>query len=266
MSTTTAEASALSILKDTDLAYPTPQRPSYGGPELFGSSSAFTRTPSLQPPTEPHAAYSNTLHRAHLPLSNIFARSLDVIEPPARTAHGRYASADKRASSSGWLESSYVPQRLSMGSSTIVGIESERNSCDLDRDLDRNDGGSFLARTASPAEQPQDLFSSGVLGVHSFPGVSAAPAAHRPLVEPIGAPSRRRCGPSLGALSTRSHDHLPFDDVRQPMYTKNRPTQSTGTRSCRTSMDHDIVSSPPVDNSLYQRRSFWEHDSADIQK
>ncbi|KAJ2586098.1 hypothetical protein IWW49_004211 [Coemansia sp. RSA 1797] len=206
-STTMAEASALSILKDTDLAYPMPQKPAYGAPRLFNASNAF-------------------------------------------------------AGSSIWADSSHEFQPLSVGSDVTADYKSGQNSTEVDC----NAAVPFLLRTASPAEQPQALFSSDVLGVHSFSGVGAPPTLHRSLVDPIGAPARRHRGPSFGALSTRSHDHLPLSESIQHLDQNSSLPQSTGSRSCRTSMDHKIVSSPPTDKSLFQRRSFWEQDSADLHK
>ncbi|KAJ1739344.1 hypothetical protein LPJ68_004766 [Coemansia sp. RSA 1086] len=222
LSTTTAEASALSILKDTDLAYPVPQQVPYSGPKAQGSNFGAALP---QPPAE---AYSG-LHRVRHPLSGIFGRSLDTADPLTNRTHLRYNSTSTN---------SWTSNDLSLGTGIADGCESGRNSTETIF----NDYSPFLMRTASPAEQPQALFSGDVLGVHSLPGSTAPPSSsHRPSVDPIGAPVRgRRRGPSLGALSARSSNSKLAD-------TSILTRQSSV--SCRTSMDNQTVTSPTTDSS-----------------
>ncbi|KAJ2162152.1 hypothetical protein GGF46_000894 [Coemansia sp. RSA 552] len=219
LSTTTAEASALSILKDTDLAYPTPRRPSYNSTmPTGGAAAAFGGTGPLQPPpAAAHSAYGNVMHRFHHHnvLSRVLAGSFEGAESKslgsrASRAHSRLGSVDLQ----GWADPS-GPGAVS------------------------NDNDPFLLRSASPAEQPPVLFSGDVLGVHR-----PATPQRRPHVEPIGAPARRqqrsRKGASLGMLPTRSHDHLPLDGGENS--SEGRRVQCTsGSQSCRASMEHSAL-------------------------
>ncbi|KAJ2304719.1 hypothetical protein IWW55_002295, partial [Coemansia sp. RSA 2706] len=66
-STTTAEASALSILRDTDLAYPTPRQPDHSKSQLVGDTSAFASTCSLPPPTSLDLPYRNSIYHPRHP-------------------------------------------------------------------------------------------------------------------------------------------------------------------------------------------------------
>ncbi|PIA16562.1 hypothetical protein COEREDRAFT_8349 [Coemansia reversa NRRL 1564] len=127
--------------------------------------------------------------------------------------------------------------------------------------------GSLLQRTASPAEQPQLLFSGEVLGMHRPSSTNPPMGMGRPYVEPIGAPARRRrkglSSPTF--LPTRSHDDLPSTSMHAGATgfgLNMKPPPRSESQSCRTSLDHGTTGTSPFDGSLYYQRPFWDKDSS----
>ncbi|KAJ2786216.1 hypothetical protein H4R18_000063 [Coemansia javaensis] len=239
MPTTAAEASALSILKDTDLAYPTPKRTEYGGGGGGGGGggwlgdSSYSRVPFPQPPPEAHAGIAGKLHR------QVLSRML--ADQPAR--HAGLGTPDLCVAG-GWPD-----PELRRYPSPLGG-----------------EAGPFVLRPASPAEQQQHLFSGDVLGMRRPPNIAAPVGNGRPHVAPIGAPAKSRRD-NLAALKmspARSHDHLPLAGAVHSASTdsSDAPLRAAGSQSCRVSMDHGAAGSPPFNESLYCDRSFWEQDAA----
>ncbi|KAJ2804143.1 hypothetical protein H4R20_002620 [Coemansia guatemalensis] len=126
-----------------------------------------------------------------------------------------------------------------------------------------SDRSSLLQRTASPAEQPQHLFSGEVLGMHRPSSTNLPLSMGRPHVEPIGAPARRRRKglSSSSFLPTRSHDDLPSTGMPVGAGPSMKPLPQSESQSCRTSLDHGAAGTSPFDDSLYYQRSFWDQDS-----
>ncbi|KAJ2084222.1 hypothetical protein H4R24_000164 [Coemansia sp. RSA 988] len=126
--------------------------------------------------------------------------------------------------------------------------------------------GTLLHRTASPAEQPQHLFSGEVLGMHRPSSTNPPIVMSRPHVEPIGAPFRRRRKglSSSSLLPTRSHDDLASTDMHSGAGTSSSMMQlpQSESQSCRASLDHGAASASPLDDSLYYQRSFWDQSSS----
>ncbi|KAI8324146.1 hypothetical protein GQ54DRAFT_285198 [Martensiomyces pterosporus] len=86
LSTTTAEASALSILKDTDLAYPTPERPSQRG---VGPFADLIATPADQPSSLLLSGDLLGVHRSLAPTSLVSERPyVEPIGAPIRRRQG----------------------------------------------------------------------------------------------------------------------------------------------------------------------------------
>ncbi|KAJ2769039.1 hypothetical protein IWQ57_003281, partial [Coemansia nantahalensis] len=254
--TTAAEASALSILKDTDLAYPSPKRPPYGSAGPFGDPAGYGGVPFPQPPPEVHSGFGGKLH--HLALDRVLADPLESARPPPACL----------GSGGSWPDADYL-QGLSLGAGlaghptpslsgdTATSYQSASPYAPPLADLTRP----FVLRAGSPAEQPQHLFSGDMLGMRRPADVYAPGGRTRPHVAPIGAPGRGRREGSLASRrpSTLSHENLPLaragagaDDVPQP---------SAESQSCRASLDNAAARSSPFNESLYCEHSFWEQDA-----
>ncbi|KAJ1931786.1 hypothetical protein FBU59_006596, partial [Linderina macrospora] len=175
LSTTTAEASALSILKDTDLAYPTPAR-------QRGNGSSISRLGDLgrrdfqRPSMAPAAGHSR-------PLDRLLTSSLESLDQRSvlgagTSPHFRFQSLDLRAGS-GWPEFEHADGRESGSSSTVNDRPSPAfpEAAAGQQNIDP-----FSLRSTTPAvDQAQPLVFGGSLV-----------SPRRPPVEPIGAPVRKR--------------------------------------------------------------------------
>ncbi|KAJ1733559.1 hypothetical protein LPJ61_001502 [Coemansia biformis] len=265
--TTAAEASALSILKDTDLAYPTPKRPSYssggggGGSGPFCGGTGYRNVPFPQPPPEAHSGYSGKLHNSAL------GRMLaDPLEGAGRV-HAHLGLPRLRAAS-GWPDADHS-QRLPLGTGVAdrpvpgrVSVAGDQHSPSYVDPL-ASDSGPFVLRAGSPAGRPQHLFAGDVLGMHRPADIYTPVGKGRPRVAPIGAPVRRRheAPPAPRRPPARSHEDLPLAGAGDEAETDNAPPLAAGSQSCRASMDHGAARSSPFNESLYCEHSFWERDA-----
>ncbi|KAJ2894589.1 hypothetical protein IWW38_002529, partial [Coemansia aciculifera] len=178
LSSATAEASALSILKDTDLAYPTPERPNGRAMGQYGEQRGRLHQ-DFRMMSSSMEGLADPLHRHQGGVAT--GASADA-------PHLRFNSLDLRtgagatSGSGGWPEFDF-----SGGSGGGDGRESGRSSTANDRhaspcaDMAIADMNSFsLLRSATPVESAPLRLSGDMLAIH------------RPHVEPIGAPIRRR--------------------------------------------------------------------------
>ncbi|KAJ1821370.1 hypothetical protein LPJ60_002660 [Coemansia sp. RSA 2675] len=256
LSSTTAEASALSILKDTDLAYPTPERPSrivagqYGEPRPFHQN--FRTPPPALPPGLPHH-----------PLGRMFSNSMEVLVDPHHqhgsvpstlrdAPHTRFGSLDLRTgptgNGGGWPEFDFA--------SGGDGWESGRSSTVNDRhtspcaDMTLPDIGSFsLLRSATPVEPLPLRLSGDMLPVH------------RPHVDPIGAPIRRR--PAGGGSPSPNDVHGPSSrQLSQPPSFPPVPPPAPIQFPPGFHMRREMSHPSSFGHSLYQKRSLWDHQEA----
>ncbi|KAJ1994415.1 hypothetical protein GGI25_004426 [Coemansia spiralis] len=253
-STNTAEASALSILKDTDLAYPTPeQHPSrrsfdrYNNPLLHQD---FIQP--QQPPEAMHSMFSNgpsVLYPHNHALGGLLSGSVENMNHDRElrlsgdsAQHLRFNSLDIHASNS-LADIGYAfrgsSSGMSNGANPLSDKESGRNSAaTIDQrmspcaDLASSELGSHSLCSATPVDiqqQPPLRLSGDFLG------------AHRPHVEPIGAPNRRRTGDSPSPRVPPA-TFLPL----------SRPTSG------------DISQASSFGDSLYQRRTLWDLDLGSV--
>ncbi|KAJ2825872.1 hypothetical protein GGI24_003052 [Coemansia furcata] len=257
LSSTTAEASALSILKDTDLAYPTPERHSFRTVGQYGEPRSHRQEFRTPPPSAP--ALPSGL--AHQSLNRMLSSSMEGLVDPhhhqhhhggiASTSggapHSRFGSIDLRAGSAGsgggWPEFDF--------SGNGDGWESGRSSTVNDRHTSPcADMNSFsLLRSATPVE-PQPLRLSGDML-----------AVHRPHVEPIGAPIRRRPvgggSPSPNDVNVPPSRQLSHPPSHPPV-PPPAPIQFPPGFQMRREMSHPSS----FGHSLYHKRSLWDHQEA----
>ncbi|KAJ2867998.1 hypothetical protein GGH94_000418 [Coemansia aciculifera] len=248
LSSTTAEASALSILKDTDLAYPTPERSSRRAVGQYGEPRS--RRPDFRTPPPP-APTGLTHHSLSRMLSSSMEGLVDsqhhhggVASASGEAPHSRFGSLDLRTGSAGsgggWPEFDF--------SGSGDGWESGRSSTVNDRhtspcaDMAIADMNSFsLLRSATPVE-PQPLRLSGDML-----------AVHRPHIEPIGAPIRRR---PVGGGSPSPNDV--YAPPLHPPVPPPAPIQFPPGFHMRREMSHPSS----FGHSLYHKRSLWDHQEA----
>ncbi|KAJ1962615.1 hypothetical protein GGI12_002542 [Dipsacomyces acuminosporus] len=284
LSTTTAEASALSILKDTDLAYPTPERPSQREARKYAELMARRDYSQAQPPPQPlfgntSSGFKNHHQRA---LGRMLAGSFESLDQQrgmsAQTSpHFRFNSLDMRAAGA-WPDFDYPGQPGALGSvgagaSAGVGAggaassdngggdgrESGRSSTVNDRLSSpcadgAGDTDPFSLRSITPADQPSMLLSNGdLLGIHR-PLASSAALHERPHVEPIGAPVRRRPGPSSPppGSAAQGKQMAPAPAQRNELCPANGPF--------KIPIQREISHPSSFGNSLYQKRSLWDID------
>ncbi|KAJ2008677.1 hypothetical protein GGI04_001041 [Coemansia thaxteri] len=261
LSTTMAEASALSILRDTDLAYPTPERP---GCRTVGQRTVvWGRQESLAPLPPPTASLppvfggSNVAARLpgvyHHPLNRVLTSSTDRLDlhdgfgAPGETPHGRFSSLDLRTAAGGWPEPDYTSQSRGLnGDGNLSGRSSTTNDR---RASPCPDMGAFLLRSATPVEPPPLRLSGDMLPIH------------RPHIEPIGAPVRRRVGgPPSPKAPTRGSSHPisqpPLSPAVQP------PPPVAGQYPPGLPISREMSHPSSFGHSLYYKRSLWDLDVA----
>ncbi|KAJ2747649.1 hypothetical protein GGI20_000298 [Coemansia sp. BCRC 34301] len=273
LSSATAEASALSILKDTDLAYPTPERLSRRAINQYGDQQACRH--EFQTSPLPSAAPVLPPGLSQHSLSRMLSSSMEVLADPLRhgagtastsveAPHLRFSSLDLRAgaaaaSGSGWPE-------FDFSGGIGDGRESGRSSTANDRraspcaDMAIVDMNSFsLLRSATPVESVPMRLSGDML------------ALHRPHVEPIGAPIRRR--PVGGGSPSPSDVHSP--SLRQHSHPPAQPHPPVPLPQQQQQQQPAHVQLPPgfhirremshpssFGHSLYHKRSLWDHQEA----
>ncbi|KAJ2449725.1 hypothetical protein GGF42_004687 [Coemansia sp. RSA 2424] len=273
LSSATAEASALSILKDTDLAYPTPERPDRRAMGQYGEQRARHQEfrtpppPPVLPPGLSHHSLSRMLSSSMEGLVDPLHHGGGIASASADAPHLRFSSLDLRtgaAGGGGWPEFDF-----SGGSGD--GRESGRSSTANDRraspcaDMAIAEMNSFsLLRSATPVEPTPLRLSGDMLAIH------------RPYVEPIGAPVRRRpvgagspapsdvYAPSLRQPSQQPphHSHPPVPPPQsQQQQQQSAPIQLPPGFHMRREMSHPSS----FGHSLYHKRSLWDHQEASVE-
>ncbi|KAJ1945364.1 hypothetical protein EC988_005770 [Linderina pennispora] len=225
LSTTTAEASALSILKDTDLAYPTPARQRSSGGSSIGRMSDLARR-DFQRPSMVSAGHAR-------PLDRILTSSFENLDQRsvlgnATSPHFRFQSLDLRAGS-GWPDFERADGRESGRSSTV----NDRPSPVFPEAVaGQQSADPFSLRSTTPAaEQTQSLIFGGSLV-----------NPRRPLVEPIGAPVRKR------EREQKQSSDQGVDALANPL---------------RIPIDREMSHPTSFGGSLYHSRSIWDADDKD---
>ncbi|KAJ1724827.1 hypothetical protein LPJ53_000963 [Coemansia erecta] len=257
LSTTTAEASALSILKDTDLAYPTPTQPVREDIRPFGSIIGHHEYKSPQPPPPIYSMFGSGppgLHRQTL--SRVLNGTVDGISQQQQQqqagtgdgSHFRFSSLDLH-SADRWVDRDFRES----GRSSLT-IDRHASPCaDMVAGESRN---SLTLRSATPVEQPSLMLSDDLIGTHR-PLVSTGPGAgdQRPHVEPIGAPVRRRAG---GSGSTDNGNAALSPDATS----SGRASLSEAPYPARYPIAREISHPSSFGGSLYYKRSLWDLDPA----
>lgn len=258
LSTTTAEASALSILKDTDLAYPTPsrldRRPQSQSQSRFRFASSTSSNGDLQPPLPPppvfggnNSIYSDrpvattTSFSGHSP--NLSLGSFDLRQH-GHVHHSRSNTASTMLSDIGSLTGAgHMFGRASAASDENLPYPSAAASV---ADL----SGLSLRRSKTPVEPPPLRLSSDLIGtprgsldLSDQQQEQSSDYKHnysRPLIEPIGAPLRRK------QAATNSNDS---------------PAPNAAVVSSQVPVKKEISHPSSFGNSLYYSRSLWDMDN-----
>ncbi|KAJ1945705.1 hypothetical protein GGF37_001561 [Kickxella alabastrina] len=261
-STTTAEASALSILKDTDLAYPTPVQSDHRAIGHYGSM--LPQLHEYKPPQAPPPIYSvfgaNTPGLHQQALARVLNGSLESLDQPQQqqqrggfggagdSSHFRFNSLDLRANGN-WTDREFRES----GRSSIVS-DSRASPCTDGISVESRN--SFSLCSVTPVEQPALVLSSDLVGAHRpLGGTATAIGEQRPHVEPIGAPIRRRVG---GLLSP----NVPTYSVQAPSLTLPSPSPSMDHYPVKYPIGREISHPSSFGESLYHERSLWDLDTA----
>ncbi|KAJ2787821.1 hypothetical protein GGI15_000390 [Coemansia interrupta] len=261
LSTTTAEASALSILKDTDLAYPTPTQPTREDIGPFGSMIGHHEYKSPQPPPPIYSMFGSGppgLHRQTL--SRVLNGTVDGTGQQQQQqsstgddgSHFRFNSLDLH-SADRWVERDFRES----GRSSLTIDRHASPSADMIAGDTRN---SFNLRSATPVEQPSLVLSDDLIGTHRpLASASSAVGDQRPHVEPIGAPVRRRAG---GSGSTDNGNAALSSDATS----NGRNSLSDAPYPARYPIAREISHPSSFNGSLYHKRSLWDLDPTDSDK
>ncbi|KAJ1864240.1 hypothetical protein LPJ57_006186 [Coemansia sp. RSA 486] len=261
LSTTTAEASALSILKDTDLAYPTPTKATHEDVGSYAGSlnRSHHEYKSPQPPPPVYSMFGSGPSRFHQQtLSGVLNGPFDTLDQLSKYqhhqqqqqqrsslsgssdgSHFRFNSLDLR-SAAGWGDRDFRES----GRSSIVSDRRASPCVDVAGGESRN---SFTFRNGTPVEQPALFLSNDLLGNHhalSNAGVSAGDG--RPHVDPIGAPTRRRNG---GSPSLTTPDGVHSPPFQMPRMSKHP-------------IEREISHPSSFGDSLYHKRSLWDLETS----
>ncbi|KAJ2607725.1 hypothetical protein EV177_005352 [Coemansia sp. RSA 1804] len=261
--TNTAEASALSILKDTDLAYPTPERSGrkaysqYSTSILQGDSIKLRQ--SVDTPS--HTMFSNDMssHNGHNALGRMFSEPADSLGQDTslrrfedRSQHLRFNSLEigDRDGLFDADDSHRMTGSVAVSHGSLSGKESGRNSTVAEHCISpggetaTSELGSMSLHSGTSAEQQPPLrLSSELLGSYRPMAVHALAGEQRPHVEPIGAPNRKRVGAPLSPKPPPA-----------TFYPLNPPR-----------MSQEIAHPFLFGESLYHNRAFWDTASADQQ-
>ncbi|KAJ1797453.1 hypothetical protein LPJ59_003131 [Coemansia sp. RSA 2399] len=268
-STNTAEASALSILKDTDLAYPTPERPGRKPYDQYNTSilqSDLNQTRQL--PDVSHAMFANGMpvFHSHNAIGRAFSESADnlnhrgtaphLVQDSSR--HLRFNSLDVRTRDSitdmdGATCGKTAGVAADRGS--LSGRESGRNSivteqctspCD---ELAPSELVPTALRNITSAEQQQKQqqqpprLSGEFLRSYRPVATHSSAGEQRPHMEPIGAPNRRR----VGAPPSPKIPPATFSPLNLPHASR------------------EISRPSSFGESLYHKRSVWDVGSNEQQ-
>ncbi|KAJ1820026.1 hypothetical protein LPJ75_001044 [Coemansia sp. RSA 2598] len=274
LSTTTAEASALSILKDTDLAYPTPTKATHDdvGPYAGSLGRSHHEYKSPQPPPPVYSMFGSGPSRFHQPaLSGMLGGSVDGIDQLSKHhphhlnqqnqhryhhqrsslsgssdgSHFRFNSLDLRTAGA-WADREFRES----GRSSIVSDQRASPCADVGSAESRS---SFTLRNGTPVEQPALVLSSDLIGHRHALGSTGASAgnSYRPHVDPIGAPTKRRAGgsPSPAAPERMHPPPPPPPPLQMPHHINKYP------------IEREISHPSSFGDSLYHKRSLWDLDT-----
>ncbi|KAJ2569790.1 hypothetical protein IW140_002871 [Coemansia sp. RSA 1813] len=263
-STNTAEASALSILKDTDLAYPTPERPGRKAYDRYNTSILQNDlNQSRQSPDVSHAMFANgmpALH-GHNALGQMFSESADSLNQGTalhlaedNSRHLRLNSLDIRARDNMSDMDAAFGKTTSTAAAhgSLSGRESGRNSVVTEQcispcgDLTSSELGTISLHSTTPAEQQQQplRLSGDFHGQYRPMATHSSAGEQRPHVEPIGAPNRRR---GVGAPTSPKMPPATFSPLNPPRVSR------------------EISHPSSFGESLYHKRSFWDISSNERQ-